>query len=69
MKKIIVNLKEFTKIKNNLEKSNKAWDPFITGIETCLLKEDWPRIFAIEKPVIKSLETIRRILDPVEKSR
>lgn len=66
MKKITVNLKELTEIKNNLEKSNQAWDPLVTGIEACLLEDDWPRIFAIERPVIKSLEIINRILDSVE---
>lgn len=69
MEKITVNIKELIKIKNNLKKSNEAWDPLVTGIEACLLEEDWSRISAIERPVIKSLEIIRRILQSVEECK
>ena len=62
MKKVAVNIKELTEIKDDLENTFKTWDSLLNVLEPCMLEEDWPLVDAITRPTRKSIERINRIL-------
>jgi hypothetical protein len=62
MKKISVNIKELTEIKDDLENTLKTWDSLLNVLEASMLEEDWKLVHAITKPTEKSIKRIKRIL-------
>jgi hypothetical protein len=62
MKKISVNIKELTEIKDNLENTFKTWDSLLNALEPCMLEDDWKLVDAITIPTRKSIERINQIL-------
>ena len=50
------------KIKSNLEKSLKKWEPLLNSIETCFFEDDWKLIREIQIPIEESLEEIKEIV-------
>ena len=50
------------KIRSNLEKSLKNWEPLLNVIESALLKEDWNLVREIQIPIEESLEEIKKVI-------
>ena len=50
------------KIRSNLEKSLKNWEPLLNVIEAALLKEDWKLVREIQIPIEESLEEIKKVI-------
>ena len=67
MEKISVNIKEIVEIKNNLDKSADALNSLLTGVEPCLIEEDWPYVETLGKTLAKSVNKIERIIKSVKK--
>ena len=62
MKKISVNIKDLTEIKDDLENTLKAWDSLLNVLEASMLEEDWRLVHAITRSTEKSIKKINRIL-------
>ena len=62
MNKIVIDREELIKIKKDLERSKKNWDPLLNSIEPCLREEDWELIHMIEGPLLKAVREIDRLL-------
>ena len=62
MKKVSVNIKELTEIKDDLENTLKTWDSLLNVLEASMLDEDWKLVHAITRLTEKSIKKIKRIL-------
>jgi|PlaIllAssembly_1097288.scaffolds.fasta_scaffold73825_2 hypothetical protein len=62
MDTIKIRRKDLLKIRNDLKRSIKNWDPFLNSIEPCLRDEDWQLIHNIEGLLLNSVRKIERLL-------